>query len=155
MAHERIRRAGAETAQHADKRRKARNARRGTDDEYRADKRRQNAENVHLLRVLTQNEYGKDNGKERRELVEHIGVGNTDMVNGPKVCHHTDHTGDAAQEMPAETALVNAKAFSLARENGKGGKRRHQIAEENLLHDGNVSGEPDKNRHQRETECRA
>ena len=40
---ERVRGACAETAQHAGERGKTRNARRGTDDEYRADKRRQNA----------------------------------------------------------------------------------------------------------------
>ena len=160
---ERVRGACAETAQHAGERGKTRNARRGTDDEYRADKRRQNAENVHLLRVLAQNEYGKEDGEKRRELVEHIGVGHADVIDGPEIGDHAEHTGDAPCQMAAETALMDAEALPLAREDHECGDRRHQIPEEDLLHRGNVSGEPDKkatsvkNRMPRIecTECRA
>ena len=65
IPHERVRRACAEAAEHADESRKARYASRGADDKDRADERHQNAENVYLLRILAQNEYGEDDGEKR------------------------------------------------------------------------------------------
>ena len=86
--------------------------------------------------------------KNGESLFEHIGVGHADVIDGPEIGDHAEHTGDAPCQMAAETALMDAEALPLAREDHECGDRRHQIPEEDLLHRGNVSGKPDKKRHQ-------
>ena len=154
LPHVGIGQSGPEAPGHAHQRRKTGQAGGGAYHQRRPGKGHQDAEDVHAPGQLLENEDGHDDGEEGGELVEHVGVGDADMTDGPEVGDQPRGAEGAALEKGEPAPGMDTKALAGPEKHDRGKRRRHQIAEEGLLHHRHVTAQPHEQRHDREEKRR-
>ena len=123
-------------------------------DKCRADQRQNHRYPLHRVGLLLEDNVRHRNGEEGRELVEHAGVRNVQMVRRIKVTQDSAGAEEASRQQPRDAPLLNAESLLAAKQKYKRHKHRDDVSEERLLNRGQVPRHPDKKRHQGKAEAR-
>jgi len=154
QADQRIGNAGANTAGQTDESgNQVQIAEGGLDDTQRAGKSAQQAEALNRGELFLQDKETGDHREKRRELVEHGGVGQQQMVHGVEIGQDTDGTeaGPPQQNRPVFGA-GGSEGLAVFYNDSRGNEQGNEIAEKTLLHGGDVPGQPDEDIHARKAE---
>ena len=153
LAHKGIGRARAHAADSPGKRGKRRwVAEARLDDAHAARKGHQHAQHLHPARLLLQQKDGKQDRKERRELVEHVRIGEIELPDGIEIAQQPHRAAEAAPEQRGDIPLFRPKRNLLPPHHRQYEQQRDEIAEERLLEGGQIAGELDKHGHHRKPE---
>ena len=128
---------------------------RGLYDEQRPGKRPGDGGGLHGPYPLLQQKDRKQDGEKGRELVEHIGVREVEPVDGVEIQHQPRRAENAPQQHVQPRPLLDAHGDMLPEDYYVNYDRRHEIAEEGLLHGGQVPREADEGGHAGKAQGRA
>ena len=123
-------------------------------DKCRADQRQNHRYPLHRVGLLLEDNVRHRNGEEGRELVEHAGVGDVQMVRRIKVTQDSAGAEEASRQQPRDAPFLNAESLLAAKQKHKRHKHRDDVSEERLLNRRQVPRHPDKKRHQGKAEAR-
>jgi hypothetical protein len=97
--------------------------------------------------ALPQQEIGEENGEERGELVEHVGVRQHHAVDGVEIARQAQGPGGAPAQQVQPAAPGHPKGGPPAQQHPAGQEQGDEVAEEDLLHAGQIARLVNESRH--------
>lgn len=125
----------------------------GLDDAYAPREGHQHPQDLDEAGRLLQQKDGKDDGEERGELIEHIGVGQIQLSYGVEVAEQPQSAAEAPAEQRRNVSLFRAQRDSVP-DHGRGHDQQgNKVPEKSLLEGGQVPCQLDKGGQQQARLC--
>lgn len=154
QAQEGVGHAGGKSAEEADQGRNRRHSSGGLDDKNRPGKGKSDQRVVQLCRLFLQEKYRCDDRKERRHLIQDIGIRQAQAVNCPEVCDHAQRSKQGAEKKSQAGFLLSLEPSRPRHPHNGDGRDdgRDGISEKGLLHGRKIACSFYAEGHQREPE---
>ena len=113
----------------------------------RADECEEDAQPLDPVGLLTQDKDGHEDGEKGRELVEHVGIRNPQMIHRPEIGQDPGGPEDAPHQQRKDVLPVEGDPLPRAQQDHHCHDSRHDIPEKSLLHGRHIAGQAHEDGH--------